>query len=157
MKVIVGLGNVGEKYVRTRHNVGFMAVDVLSAKLGEKNNFIFLKPATMMNSSGLAVRKLIENYKLKTENLYVIHDDLDLILGEYKIQWARGPKVHKGVNSIEDALGTLDFWRVRIGVDNRDPEDRVSGEKYVLEDFSPDERKEVNLVFDEICKKLATS
>jgi PTH1 family peptidyl-tRNA hydrolase len=152
MKVVVGLGNVGVKYANTRHNVGFIAVDKLSSKL---KNSVFLKPSNMMNSSGLAVKKLVSNEKIDPSDLYIIHDDLDIGLGKYKIQ-KRGPKDHKGVNSVEEALGTSNFWRVRIGVDNRNSNDRATGEEYVLGDFTSKEKETLDKVLDEICKKLAT-
>lgn len=137
MVAVVGLGNVGGKYKDTRHNVGFMFIDAFPQFSG----VITLKPDTMMNASGKAVKKLADSYKLLPADIYVIHDDLDLPLGEYKIQFGKGPKVHNGVNSVEESLGTEKFWRVRIGVDNRDPDNRVNGEGYVLQKFSSEEKK----------------
>ena len=145
MYAIVGLGNVGDKYKNSRHNVGFLFVDDLKQSLKSKN-IIFLKPDTMMNSSGIAVKKLVVSKKLDLSNLYVVHDDLDMKLGEYKIQFGKGPKIHNGINSVERELGTADFWRVRIGVDNRDPEKRTRGEEYVLQDFSTHEKEIVEKV-----------
>jgi PTH1 family peptidyl-tRNA hydrolase len=109
-----------------------------------------------MNESGVFVKKLVDQYKLEPSNLYIAHDDLDIPLGAYKIQLGVGPKVHNGVNSVEEELGTKDFWRVRIGVDNRKPDDRTSGEEYVLQDFTAEERKALDGVIQEICKKLVT-
>lgn len=170
MKVIVGLGNVGEKYARTRHNVGFVAIDKLTTLVKNKN-IILSKPDTMMNASGIAVKKLIENKKIKLDDLFIIHDDLDIRLGEYKIQKGKGPKIHKGINSIEDTLGTSDFWRVRVGVDNRHSEiargisrgpipldakiSNGTGREYVLEDFTAEEKIVIDRVIEEVCKKLA--
>jgi peptidyl-tRNA hydrolase, PTH1 family len=93
-----------------------------------------------MNESGKAVKKLVDFYKVEMDDLYVIHDDLDIKLGEYKIQKGVGPKVHGGVNSIERELGKEDFWRARVGVDNRDLENRIPGEEYVLQNFTREER-----------------
>jgi len=93
---------------------------------------------------------------LLSTDLYIVHDDLDIKLGEYKIQKGKGPKVHKGINSIEKALGTDDFWRVRVGVDNRDSNNRTPGEQYVLQDFTSEEKEILDKVLDETCKKLAT-
>lgn len=155
MKAIVGLGNVGEKYARTRHNVGFMVIEKLAPLVKDKKEIILFKPDTMMNASGAAVNKLVEGKKIKLSDLFIIHDDLDIRLGEYKIQRAKGPKVHKGVNSIESALGTSDFWRVRVGVDSRDPDNRTPGEEYVLQDFSDEEMETLGGVLDDLCKKLA--
>ena len=115
-----------------------------------------------MNESGLAVKKLIDHYLLAIDHLYVVHDDLDLPLGTWKIQFAKGPKDHGGINDIEQKLGTENFWRIRVGIDNRKPEsldcarDRASwGEEYVLQDFSEDEKKILKEVINKICKKLA--
>ena len=85
-----------------------------------------------MNESGRLLQGLPEG------ELYVAHDDLDLKLGEYKIQFGKGPKDHNGVESVENALGTKDFWRIRIGIDNRATP--VEGETYVLQKFAPEEK-----------------
>jgi len=136
MKLVVGLGNPGVKYALTRHNVGFLFIDYLVENHLIDKQIKTLKPDTFMNRSGLAVVKELQFYKLKPADLIVIHDDLDLRLGEYKIQLGKGPKLHNGVESVEQSLGSKEFWRIRIGVDNRDPEKRVSGEHYVLQPFT---------------------
>ncbi len=151
MKLIIGLGNPGEKYKNNRHNVGHMVVDAFKTK-----NLIF-KSQNFMNNSGEFVEKLVEQYKVNFPNLWIIHDDLDIPLGSYKIQFGKGPKVHNGLKSIDESLGTNEYWHVRIGVDNRDPEDRIPGEEYVLQDFTDGERKILDKVIKEVCKKLATS
>ena len=155
MKLIVGLGNPGEKYRNNRHNVGHMVVDGLEKRKLPKN-VVVKKTGVFMNNSGSVIRRLINRYSLNINYLYVIHDDLDINLGEYKIQKGKGPKDHKGLNSIYDALGSKDFWHVRIGVDNRDPQDRIPGEDYVLQNFNQEELDKVNVVIEEICKKLVT-
>ncbi|OGM29892.1 hypothetical protein A2630_03945 [Candidatus Woesebacteria bacterium RIFCSPHIGHO2_01_FULL_44_10] len=155
MKLIVGLGNPGEKYRNNRHNVGHMVVDGLEKRKLPKN-VVVKKTGVFMNNSGSVIRRLINRYSLTINYLYVIHDDLDINLGEYKIQKGKGPKDHKGLNSIYDALGSKDFWHVRIGVDNRDPQDRIPGEDYVLQNFNQEELDKVNVVIEEICKKLVT-
>lgn len=138
MKLIVGLGNPGEKYKNTRHNTGFFVLDHLSLAPGE---FVLAKPGTFMNESGEAVRELVQKHKISPENLLVIHDDLDIPLGAYKLQLAKGPKLHNGIASIEQNLGTKDFWRLRVGVENRNKnqEAAVKGEKYVLSRFNKEE------------------
>jgi len=155
MKLIIGLGNPGEKYKNTRHNVGYRVVEKLwqgghSSRITSKSSNVF------MNDSGTAVKRLVDQYSLDMNDLYIVHDDLDLPLGTWKLQFAKGPKDHGGINDIEQKLGTEDFWRVRIGVDARKPEDRTPGEEYVLRDFAEDERSVVDRVTDEVCKKLAT-
>lgn len=107
-----------------------------------------------MNSSGEAVNKLANYYSLVPSALFVAHDDLDLPLGEYKIQKGVGPKLHNGINSIEQTLGSSDFWRIRIGVDNRDPNNRIPGEDYVLQDFSKEEMESLKIVFKKIGQEL---
>jgi PTH1 family peptidyl-tRNA hydrolase len=156
MRFIVGLGNSGEKYQNNRHNVGHLVVDALLKKTLPKG-YIVKKTNCFMNESGEFVKKLVDQYKINLSDLWVIHDDLDILLGSHKIQKGKGPKLHNGVNSIERGLGKEDFWRVRVGVDNREAEDRMSGEEYVLEDFTQEERPDLNRVIEEICRKLARS
>lgn len=180
MKVFVGLGNPEVKHINNRHNVGFMVIDALNASLKTKykrkpplasekflqsivwdySPFALLaKPMKYMNDSGVAVKKILDNYKIAPVNLYVVHDDLDIALGEYKIQIGKGPKVHNGLNSIEEELGTKEFGRIRIGIENRDPENRVKGEDYVLSDFTEEEKRIINwtiqkLIHDEFFETL---
>lgn len=165
MKIIIGLGNPGKKYKNTRHNVGFMVLDALASKISNfqfpiSNKFsnynfqllnkfnaeicifddlLLAKPNTFMNDSGNSVSKLATFYKIHATDIWVIHDDLDIKLGSYKIQQGHGPRLHNGVNSIEKKLKSENFWRVRIGVDNRDPNNKISGEEYVLQDFNSEE------------------
>ncbi|MBI2268595.1 MAG: aminoacyl-tRNA hydrolase [Candidatus Blackburnbacteria bacterium] len=173
MKLLVGLGNLGEKFKNNRHNVGFMVVDKLRSTIccdaewvenkklkavvyrTETADLVLAKPQTFMNNSGEAVSKLINWFKVNPEDLYVIHDDLDIKLGEYKIQKGKGPKLHYGLQSIEDTLGTGDFWRVRVGVDNRASDDRIAGERYVLEDLTEYEKGVVDRVVSEIVENYS--
>ena len=167
-KLIIGLGNPGEKYINNRHNVGFMVLDKLNNKRWQKSKSGLLlyswlqsstelvKPQTFMNDSGVAVKYAVGKHKIRTANLYVVHDDLDLPLGTWKMQFAKGPKDHGGINDIEQKLGSKDFTRIRIGVDNRKSESRVLGEEYVLQDFTTEEMKKLGVATDEICKKLVT-
>jgi PTH1 family peptidyl-tRNA hydrolase len=156
MFIFIGLGNPGTKYQNNRHNVGQMLIDYLAKNLKSQNeNIKFFKTDCFMNQSGKAVKKIIENYKLKIENLIIIHDDLDIPLGKSKIQKGIGPKLHNGIKSIEQELKTKDFWRVRIGVDNRKPENHISGEIYVLQDFLPEEKELLtNEIFPAIKEKI---
>lgn len=168
MKLVVGLGNPGEKYKNSRHNAGYLVVDQLKTRI---SNFQFPRPKAtkfsnqlkifksdkFMNESGSCIDVLLHEYKVDLSNLYVIHDDLDIPLGSFKIQFGVGPKVHNGVNSVEEALGTKEFWRVRVGVDNRKSDDRTLGEDYVLQDFTNEERSILDKTIKEACKKLATS
>jgi PTH1 family peptidyl-tRNA hydrolase len=174
MRLVVGLGNPGEKYRFSRHNIGFMSVDFLVAQIFGKflpchyqkkvlsetlkyKDTVFAKPQTFMNSSGLAVKKLVNFYKVNISDLWIIHDDLDIKLGQYKIQRSVGPKLHNGIESVENLLGKTNFWRVRIGVDNRDTDNRISGEEYVLQNFTGEERKVLSDVIAKVCDDLKLS
>lgn len=183
MKIIVGLGNPGEKYAQTRHNVGFMFIDFVNERLdggkwklegklkvqmvrieenGEK--MLLIKPQTFMNDSGIAVQKIVASSprfareagskELPVRDLIVVHDDLDIRLGEYKIQRGKGPKLHNGIESIEHRLGTTDFIRVRIGVDNRETDQRIPGEAYVLQNFTDEEQVILRSIFELLAQRL---
>lgn len=154
MRLIIGLGNPGEEYEKSRHNAGYRLVQRLW-ETGRSSLIPSYTTDTFMNDSGKAVKKLVDQYSLDTKDLYIAHDDLDLPLGTYKIQFGIGPKVHNGINSVEKALGTKDFWRVRIGIDNREEGNRTTGEQYVLQNFSDDEKLILDKVIREVCKKLA--
>ncbi len=175
MILIVGLGNPGEKYQNNRHNVGFMFVDYLinhyqvtNVKYNkyllseitettiDNEKVVLTKPQTFMNNSGVALKKSIENWSLKIENLLVAHDDLDIPLGKFKIQQGTGPILHRGINSIEKALKEKNFFRIRIGVDNRTPGSSFPGEAYVLENFKSEERRVIEQTFPLILNRLKT-
>ncbi|OGM24867.1 hypothetical protein A2962_04155 [Candidatus Woesebacteria bacterium RIFCSPLOWO2_01_FULL_39_61] len=116
-------------------NSDFQFEKKFNADILKLDNLMLAKPQTFMNSSGASVKKLVVQYKIIMADLWVIHDDLDLRLGAYKIQRGVGPKLHYGTASIEEQLGRKDFWRVRVGLDNRPSDNRVSGEEYVLQNF----------------------
>jgi PTH1 family peptidyl-tRNA hydrolase len=164
MKLVVGLGNPGGKYKNNRHNVGHMLLDYLSEQSGSKKNVKLVKTDCFMNKSGIFVKKLIKNSKLSNENLFIVHDDLDIPLGKFHIQYTVGPRLHNGLESIEQHLKNSDFWRVRIGVDNRparrggDKDKWVDGEAYVLSDFKEEEKKIlIEQVFPKILSQLKQS
>ena len=164
MKLIVGLGNPGDKYNNNRHNVGYIIADKLKAQSSKLKDIVVLKTNTYMNNSGEIVKKLVAHYKIKMPNLWVIHDDLDLQLGSYKIQKGKGPKLHNGVNSIERELGNGNFWRVRIGIENRMPNakwpmlngKKISGERYVLQDFTKEELEILERTIDDVLPALTS-
>lgn len=133
MKLIVGLGNPGDKYKDTRHNVGFMVVDKLAHELGgadvrweqqmkhkasvaRAGEVILVKPETFMNASGVSVRSLSNLYKVKPEEIWVIHDDLDLPLGKIRIRIGGASAGHHGIDSLIRELGSDKFVRVRLGI-----------------------------------------
>lgn len=175
-QLIVGLGNPGDKYSKSRHNAGFITIDKLKDRIEssdfkfenkfnaeiseksidlnkdknfleklfniEKNNKIFLlKPHSFMNKSGEVLRKFIDFYKVPTENITVIHDDLDIPVGEYKISENSGSGGHNGVQNIINMLGTQEFKRIRIGVEKKEGREsrQIPGEKFVLQDFTDEE------------------
>lgn len=157
MKLIVGLGNPGERYKNTRHNVGFLVVDEL-ARHAQGKNIILFKPQKFMNRSGQEIKKWLKNRKVPyLPNLYVVHDDLDIPLGKFKI-CQKGPKVHNGLKSIYEQIGKKDFWHVRIGIDNREEIGfKGMGEEYVLQNWRPEEREVIKKVIgkaSEVLRKL---
>jgi len=160
MELIIGLGNPCKKYEKTRHNLGFLVINELAEKM-EMNNWkikmqfnaniaqgnfknekiILAKPQTFMNNSGMAIKSIVDYYKIPNENIFIIHDDIDLELGEIKVQKNRSSAGHKGVQSIINALGTKDFIRVRLGIKSIDQKTIIDTEKFVLQKFSKDEGK----------------
>lgn len=163
VRLVVGLGNPGEKYDQTFHNVGFDYVDCLVSAAGVKfkkydsfeyakfENLVFLKPLTYMNRSGEAVRKALKHFGLKPRALVVAHDDSDLPLGEYKISSGQGSAGHKGVESIIKYLKTNSFTRIRIGVrsEQKGPA-RLKAGDFVLRKVGPKERAILDKLFSEI-------
>ncbi len=133
MKLIVGLGNPGEEYTDTRHNVGFMVVEKLARELGQETpswdldtkknvmtarvgEVLLVKPQTFMNKSGFAVRALMDFYKLSPADVWIVHDDIDLPLGKIKIREKGSSAGHNGVASIIEKLATDEFVRFRLGI-----------------------------------------
>ena len=145
IKLIVGLGNPGDKYENTRHNAGFWFVDLIAAqnncKLAmdvkmfgfvskfEQDNYL-LKPTTFMNGSGKAVAALANYYKITPAEILVVHDELDLAAGSVKLKFGGGHGGHNGLKDIHAALGTADYWRLRLGIGH--PGDRNEVINYVL-------------------------
>lgn len=149
--LIVGLGNPGKKYQNTRHNVGFVVVDELEKK--NLDNFILVKTEIFMNLSGKAIKKLIADYRLQIADLVIVHDDIDIPIGAFKIQRSRGAAGHKGVQSIIGELKTEDFWRIRVGICPKIGKPK-NVEKFVLQNFTKREQKIIKEAAEEITKKL---
>ena len=181
MKLIVGLGNPGEKYSNNRHNIGFVVVERLlaeitnnqfpiskqipgsfqmnkkfNAEMIQTKEYILAKPQTFMNDSGVAVAAIANFYKIKPEDIYVIHDDLDIALGNYKIAQGKGPKVHNGLSSVIEKIGTDQYTNVRVGVENREVRGNggIPGVVYSLQDFTDSESKIVDAVIAKIVDEL---
>lgn len=156
MKCIVGLGNPGKEYLKTRHNVGFMVVDRVAKDLNlsfkkkfnadiAKGTFngetiILVKPLTFMNNSGDAVRKISDFYKIDHEDLLIVYDDLDLPIGKLRLRQKGGSGGHNGIKSIIAHLNHEIFKRMRIGIGTND-EDVVN---HVLGKFSKEESEILN-------------
>jgi len=160
MKLVIGLGNPGSEYANTRHNAGILFVSELQ-NLKLPKDVVVKKSDVFMNASGSFVKKLTNAYHLMPSALFIVHDDLDIKLGEYKIQLGHSPKDHNGIKSVDEALGTGEYWHVKIGIDNRPLDNRPMGIEYVLQNFTDEERKTIDVVIkkavNELCKKLATS
>ena len=181
MKVIVGLGNPGEKYVGVRHNLGFEVVDKLVDRQQATGNswenneklkseictlkfdaysLILAKPQTYMNKSGMAVRRLADYYKISAEDIIIIQDELDLPLGKIKVRLGGAAAGHHGVESIIDSLGTDKFIRVRLGIGNLKTQsgehrvDSISAEKFVLEPFIHSEKPQVKHMIKQALRAL---
>lgn len=108
-----------------------------------------------MNVSGIFVKKIMGNGKWKIENLIIVHDDLDIPFGKFHLQFASGPQLHNGLESVEQHLRTKEFWRLRIGVDARLPDRKIAGETYSLQNFLPEEKKQLDeLIFPKILTQL---
>lgn len=163
MKCIIGLGNPGKKYEKTRHNIGFIVLDELSRQHAfsfDKNKFkceyhidfiqdqkvLFIKPQTFMNLSGEGVRPLLDYYNVDYENALVIYDDLDLPTGKIRLREKGGHGGHNGIRSLIEHLGTKEFKRLRIGIGR--PVDATPIVNYVLKPFSKHEEKEVSFAID---------
>ena len=155
MYLIVGLGNIGEKYQNTRHNIGFLVVDFMTKNLNttsiNNSNFqstllkagynLFSKPTTYMNNSGIAVKNIMDYYKVDLENIIIIHDDIDLPFGTVKFKIGGGHGGHNGLKSLDCHI-TKEYTRVRVGIGK--PKDKEDVANYVLSDFSKAEFEELN-------------
>lgn len=158
MKLIVGLGNPGEKYEQTRHNLGFQVIekllkDVSSANISEWNSsdkvksevasvviknekVILAKPKTYMNNSGLAVSLLASFYKVVLQDIWIVYDELDLPVGTLKIRFGGAAAGHHGVESVIEKIGTDQFWRFRLGIGSTHPHTgqaaRIDGKEHTI-------------------------
>ena len=162
MWVIAGLGNPGRKYSRTRHNIGFMAVEEIAQRNGieftdrkeyrigrgsiEGHNVILIEPLLYMNRSGPVVNAILKKFTVQFDNLIVIHDDLDMETGKLRIRKTGSSGGHKGVESIIQNIGAKDFIRVKIGI-GREP--GILVEDYVLSKFT---RQEISAIKETIGK-----
>lgn len=163
--LVVGLGNPGPDYAKTRHNVGFMVVDLLAQRIGAAfkvhkrsgaeaatgrlggRSVVLAKPRCYMNESGRQVGPLAKFYSVPPGDLIVIHDDLDLDFGRVRLKLGGGEGGHNGLRSIANAVSTKDFHRVRIGIGR--PPGRKDAAKFVLEAFTAAERTDLGVIYQQ--------
>ena len=163
LKLIVGLGNPEQRYLTTRHNVGFWVLDSLAEKLSKNFSqqkkyeselfehefdsklFHMMKPLSYINNSGIPIRKFIKNKNIEVENILIIYDDLDLDVGKIRLKQGGGSGGHNGLNSIIEQIGSKNFWRLRIGIGKPDDKNKVID--YVLGKPSLDDK---NLIHQSI-------
>ncbi|VWL85632.1 aminoacyl-tRNA hydrolase [Oceanivirga miroungae] len=171
MKLIVGLGNKGQEYENTRHNIGFIFIDSyleeknlhrfkregFKAEYVKKDDVIFLKPLTYMNLSGTSIREIMNFYKLKSKDIYVIYDDKDIDLGKIRIRDKGSSAGHNGIKNILSNVGD-DFIRIKVGIGSKKEYDTIS---YVLGKFDKEEmevidskKKIINSLIDDIINEV---
>ncbi|MDD4358484.1 MAG: aminoacyl-tRNA hydrolase [Candidatus Pacebacteria bacterium] len=164
MILIAGLGNKEDKYENTPHNIGFKVIDLFKERfdfpsfsidenvlISKKNDVILIKPQTYMNNSGIAVKQVAAYYKIKNENIWVIHDENKLKLGELEIIKGNSSNGHNGIKSIIERLGTQDFVRFRIGINNKEKHDLMD---YVLKPLSKEDQETINEAIYETASAL---
>lgn len=188
IKLIIGLGNPGKEYERTRHNAGFLFVDELARQLktpvsnyttprrSSENRIIenqeskvkkssevglrVAKTRTFMNESGRAVLVLVKQYKVKPENVLIVHDDIDISWGDFKFSFGRSSAGHKGVESVIKSLKTKNFWRLRIGIQPKQntkykiQNTKIRADKIILKKFTPKELEEFSKTIKNAIPKL---
>lgn len=182
MKLLVGLGNPGEKYRKTRHNMGFIVLDHLLNKFEQLSNSfwdeekkiksqtkkvnikgtstLLLKPLTFMNDSGIAVAAASSYYKIKPEDIIIIHDDLDLPLGKIRVRFGGGHGGHKGVESVINIINTDKFLRIRLGIGHphhhegkvKTGKSHIAVEDFVLANFASGDRGKVKTMTSQVVK-----
>jgi len=165
MHLIVGLGNIGREYEKTRHNFGFLLLDQIIEDYGfsaqsknfkseiftgeiDGNKVVSIKPQTFMNRSGIAVSQIASFYKIETKNIIVLHDDLDLELGRVKVKVGGGNGGHNGLKSIDEMVGK-NYLRVRLGI-GRPQNAEFATSDFVLGKFSLEEMQKVGKVNERI-------
>jgi PTH1 family peptidyl-tRNA hydrolase len=168
MFLICGLGNPGKKFINTRHNIGFQLLDKLSdfynfssyKKDNKKeifkgsinnNTCLLMKPLNFMNLSGQPIQEIINFYKIERNKLFIIHDDLDLDLGQVKIKFGGGNGGHNGLSNIDEMIG-VNYYRLRIGIDHPGTKQQVSN--YVLNKFTETEMSVIDKKLNNITKKF---
>jgi len=170
LKLIVGLGNPEQRYLTTRHNVGFWVLDSLAEKLTKNFSqqkkyeselfeyefdsklFHMMKPLSYINNSGIPIRKFIKNKNIEAENILIIYDDLDLDVGKIRLKQGGGSGGHNGLNSIIEQIGSKNFWRLRIGIGK--PNDKNNVIDYVLGKPSLDDKNLIDQSIDAMLSEI---
>ncbi|MFW6006951.1 MAG: aminoacyl-tRNA hydrolase [Halanaerobiales bacterium] len=169
VKLIAGLGNPGEKYSDTRHNVGFRAIKVISDNFEfnkptfqlkalvasgniKKDKVILAQPLSYMNSSGKVVKRLVDYYKISLDNLIIIYDDLDLDTGDIRIKTKGSSGGHNGIKSVINWLGSRNIPRIRIGIGR--PQGNISITDYVLSKFNIEEEKKIKKAIEKVIEAV---
>ena len=169
MLLLVGLGNPNPNNTNNRHNVGFLVIDEINKKFKlskQKPKFKSLlttgnineqkvyaiKPLTFMNSSGICIKELIEYFKIDVKNVFVFHDDMDIDLGKIKVKFGGSSAGHNGIESIDKNIGK-NYSRIRIGIGR--PKGNSAGADHVLENFSGDEKQNVEKVTKNIIESIS--
>ena len=169
MLLLVGLGNPNVNNVSNRHNVGFLAIDAINEKFKlskqkpkfkgllttgkiDDHKVFAIKPLTFMNSSGICIKELIEYFKINVKDVFVFHDDMDIDIGKVKVKFGGGNAGHNGIDSIDKNIGK-NYSRVRIGIGR--PKKNSTGADHVLENFSGDEKQNVEQVTKNIIESIS--
>lgn len=170
MKLIVGLGNPGDNYLNTRHNVGFSAIDklcelnqlalsfnsrfksLINSIYINQNKVILCKPQTFMNLSGLAVRSISDYYKILVQDIIIIHDDIDIPMGKIKIKQSGSSAGHNGIKNIIQELNSQNFIRIKIGIGKKSSDQELSN--YVLSQFSIQEKSLIDHAIIQTCEAI---
>lgn len=178
MKIIIGLGNPGNQYEKTRHNIGFMVLEQLlkdfqpvqqtvwtdetrfksdiAEIMWEKEKILLVKPKTYMNNSGLAVQLVTSFYKVPVTDVIVVHDDADLRLGAVRIRLGGGSAGHRGIESILQHIPDGNFWRMRLGIGRPEEQASVKGiDGFVLGEFTHQEHGKVRELIPHAAKALS--
>ena len=169
MKLIVGLGNPGKEYENTRHNVGFDFIDYyikknhideswtkkfdglyLQTRIGNEK-VLFLKPQTFMNLSGVSVRKIMDYFDIPVEDILIVADDMDILVGHFKLKPNGSSAGHNGLKNIEENIGTNEYKRIKIGISKHGD---IEMKDYVLGQLSKTDRKEIESLFDKLCSVI---
>jgi len=169
MLLFVGLGNPNPNNKSNRHNVGFFVIDAINAKFKlskqkpkfkglltsgkiDEQKIYAIKPLTLMNSSGICVKELIDYFKIDAKNIFVFHDDMDIDIGKAKVKFGGSSAGHNGIESIDKSIGKH-YSRIRIGIGR--PQNNSTAAEHVLDNFSNEERKSVDEVTNSITESLS--